>query len=65
MLRTFNCGLGMVVIVRRDCAEQVLSEIRVTEPDANIVGIIKKKNGEAVTVKNLNRKFAFWKVKSA
>jgi len=55
MLRTFNCGLGMVAVVRRQYAEQVLSEIRVTEPNANIVGIIKAKKDEAVTVKNLNQ----------
>lgn len=56
MLRTFNCGLGMILIVRRQYAEQVLDEIRATEPTANIVGIIKKKVDQAVTVKNLNRK---------
>lgn len=55
MLRTFNCGLGMVVIVKRQHADQVLSEIRQSEPNANIVGIIKKKNGQAVTVKNLDQ----------
>ena len=58
MLRTFNCGIGMVVVVRREHADQVLSEIRATEPNANIVGIIKKKVDQAVTVKNLNRKKA-------
>lgn len=57
MLRTFNCGLGMVMVVRRQYAEQVLSEVRATEPDANIVGIIKPKVDQAVTVKNLNRKY--------
>lgn len=64
MLRTFNCGLGMVVIVKREHADQVLSEIRQTEPDANIVGIIKKKTGQAVTVKNLDRKFEFFSLLS-
>ena len=44
------------MIVKRQYADQVLSEVRKMEPDANIVGIIKKKVDQAVTVKNLNRK---------
>ena len=46
----------MAVVVRREHADQVLSEIRASEPTANIVGIIKKKVNQAVTVKNLDRK---------
>lgn len=50
MLRTFNCGLGMVVVVESESAEQVLRDLRSRgEEGASIIGHIESSGtaGEA------------------
>ena len=56
MLRTFNCGLGMVVIVKRDFADAILKEIKQEEPNAVVVGFIRPRVGQAVVIKNVSSK---------
>lgn len=50
MLRTFNCGIGMVVVVQEESAEQVLRDLRSRgEEGASIIGHIESSGsaGEA------------------
>jgi phosphoribosylformylglycinamidine cyclo-ligase len=48
MLRTFNCGIGMVLIVSRDDAERVRQHLE----EAKAVGtIVKQGSGDAVRYK--------------
>ena len=45
MLRTFNCGLGMVVVVQEASAEQVLRDLASRGEDARIIGRIEASEG--------------------
>jgi phosphoribosylformylglycinamidine cyclo-ligase len=61
-LRTFNCGIGMVVFVDQTEAEFVLNYLRTdgNEPTAQIIGSIVARNGEEeqVIVTNVETMFA-------
>lgn len=48
MLRTFNCGIGMIAVTKPDLAEQVISILRNHQEEAVILGNIGKRDGEAV-----------------
>ena len=52
MLRTFNCGIGFVLVVSRKDAEHVIRKIRRMREKAYFIGRIveKKRGGEAVSV---------------
>ncbi len=42
MRRTFNCGIGGVLVVRKDAAERVLSSLKDAGEDARVIGDIVK-----------------------
>jgi phosphoribosylformylglycinamidine cyclo-ligase len=46
MLRTFNCGLGMVIMVSADQADAALATLRAAGEDASIVGSIETADGD-------------------
>jgi phosphoribosylformylglycinamidine cyclo-ligase len=49
MLRIFNCGIGMVLIVNEDISENVKSEIKKNSFDCFDIGkVIKKDNGSVI-----------------
>lgn len=58
MLKTFNCGLGMVVIVKQDFASVILKEIQKEDPHASIVGTIRPRAQQAVVIKNVSSKIS-------
>lgn len=56
MLRTFNCGLGMVVITSKSDAESVLGLLRSCGEDATVVGRVTKSiSKERVLVDNFSQ----------
>uniref|UniRef100_A0A1B0DAK6 Phosphoribosylformylglycinamidine cyclo-ligase n=1 Tax=Phlebotomus papatasi TaxID=29031 RepID=A0A1B0DAK6_PHLPP len=48
MLRTFNCGIGMVVICAAD--SDIIQEL--TKSDGKVIGVVEKRSGKAVIVDN-------------
>jgi phosphoribosylaminoimidazole (AIR) synthetase len=48
MLRIFNCGIGMVLVVNEDISENVKSEIKNNAFECFDIGKIIKKDGESV-----------------
>ena len=55
MSRTFNCGIGAVLIVGKDLASSVMEHLKASEEQAWIIGSVIQctKNGERVAVSNL------------
>lgn len=51
MLRSFNCGIGMVAIVAESKAQKVLSALREAGESAVEIGVITKRNGDAMHFK--------------
>lgn len=49
MLRTFNCGIGMILVVAKDDAAQVLSALEATGELAGEIGKLTALTGERVT----------------
>jgi len=49
MLRTFNCGVGMLVAVARDDAQQLVDHLNAAGEAATLVGRLTVRSGEAVT----------------
>ncbi|MBN8544159.1 MAG: phosphoribosylformylglycinamidine cyclo-ligase [Alphaproteobacteria bacterium] len=49
MLRTFNCGIGMILVVAKDDAAHVLSALESTGELAGEIGSLMKQTGERVT----------------
>jgi phosphoribosylformylglycinamidine cyclo-ligase len=45
MYRTFNCGIGMVVIVAKKDADAALAQLRLDEERATIIGVIRARQG--------------------
>ncbi len=54
MARTFNCGLGMVVIVSKDNADQAVSLLQAAGEQVQIVGEIATANSDDVQVDIIN-----------
>jgi phosphoribosylformylglycinamidine cyclo-ligase len=51
MLRTFNCGIGMVVIVKPEITENAVSILNSCGEEAWIVGeIVEDKNNQAKVI---------------
>ena len=49
MLRTFNCGVGMLVAVAADDAQKLVDQLNASGETAAIVGKLTSRSGEAVT----------------
>ena len=45
MYRTFNCGIGMVVIVERNDADAALAQLKASGETATIIGTIRARQG--------------------
>ncbi|MEM1378718.1 MAG: AIR synthase-related protein, partial [Pseudomonadota bacterium] len=48
MLRTFNCGVGMIAVVSADKADGVLKTLAENGEDTSVIGHIAKRDGDAV-----------------
>ena len=48
MHRTFNCGIGMVVIVAVERADEALNVLRAAGEDAAVIGAVRSGSGEVV-----------------
>jgi len=48
MLRTFNCGVGMVLIVGQDCANEIVTHFNDEGMGAKIIGSLSEHNGNDV-----------------
>src|SRR3989338_1465039 len=46
MYRTFNCGIGMVVIVDRNDADAALKQLNAAGETATVIGAIRARNGD-------------------
>ena len=59
MIRTFNCGIGMVLVVSQDSANNVLNELSKHDQNAQIIGeVVPNTNEESnVIIDNLMRLF--------
>lgn len=56
MARTFNCGIGAVLIVAKDAADSVMDHFKATEEQAWVIGKVTEcmeNNSSRVVVKNL------------
>jgi phosphoribosylformylglycinamidine cyclo-ligase len=54
MLRTFNCGVGMVLVADAQDASEIIKIIEAHGENATIVGKVIPQNGEQVQYKNIN-----------
>jgi phosphoribosylformylglycinamidine cyclo-ligase len=45
MYRTFNCGVGMVVIVAKHDADEVLKQLNASGETATVIGVIRARQG--------------------
>lgn len=51
MMRTFNCGVGMIIVVKNDCAEDILSFLKHNGIESYIIGeIVKRDNKDAIEI---------------
>ena len=48
MLKTFNCGVGMVLVVDSDSAQAIVATLAEASENAWIIGTITAAEGEAV-----------------
>jgi len=46
MFRTFNCGIGMVVIVAAADADAALAQLKASGETATVIGKIRARNGD-------------------
>ncbi len=55
MLRTFNCGIGMILIVPDGDVEDVIHRAKAFDNDAYLIGeIVEKEGGDTVIIENVN-----------
>lgn len=45
MVRTFNCGVGMIIIVAKDKADAALSSLKENGEEAWVIGEVQEKKG--------------------
>ena len=48
MLRVFNCGVGMILIVKRNDADLIINELKKIKLNSSIVGDIINKSGKSI-----------------
>lgn len=58
LARTFNCGIGMLVYVTADKADDALKAITMTGEDAFMIGEMVARDDEAVILEGINEAFA-------
>src|SRR5699024_10604873 len=58
MLKTFNCGLGMVLFVAPSDADAVLATLQANGEKGHVVGRVVKNEGEQVRVRNFGQAIA-------
>jgi phosphoribosylformylglycinamidine cyclo-ligase len=46
MYRTFNCGIGMVVIVSKENAPTAIAQLNAAGETATTIGVIRARNGD-------------------
>lgn len=55
MLRTFNCGLGMILVIKQENVNSTLNLLKINgEPEAKVVGKIVKRSDLPVIVKSFS-----------
>lgn len=66
MLRTFNCGLGMVCIVAPEVAGNVVRALHMSgEPDAFVVGKVTKRKDVQVVINNFSESISTTNVRTS
>ena len=50
MLRTFNCGIGMIVSVHPDEVDIALETLNIEDQFAKVIGVVKEKKEEELTI---------------
>lgn len=51
MMRTFNCGIGMAIVVKNDTAEDILSFLKHNKIDSYIIGeILKREDNKQIEI---------------
>jgi phosphoribosylformylglycinamidine cyclo-ligase len=45
MYRTFNCGIGMVVVVAKKDADEALKQLNAAGERATVIGVIRARQG--------------------
>jgi phosphoribosylformylglycinamidine cyclo-ligase len=58
MLRTFNCGIGMVVVAERDRSDAVLAALAATGETARVIGEIREGSGARSSAKGKGETWA-------
>ena len=58
LARTFNCGIGMLIYVTADKADEALQAIQMTGEDAYLIGEMTARNDEAVILDGITQAFA-------
>ena len=48
MLRVFNCGVGMILIVKRNDADLIVNELKKIKLNSSIIGDIINKSGKSI-----------------
>ena len=49
MLRTFNCGVGMLAVVASDDAQPLIAHLHASGEQAALIGRLVARSGDAVT----------------
>lgn len=58
MLNTFNCGIGMILIVKKENVDKVLKLLAATDVQAVKIGVMRKRVGDEAQVEFLGNLFA-------
>ena len=58
LARTFNCGIGMLVYVSAETADDALKAIQQTGEDAYMIGEMIEREADAVILNEVSKAFA-------